>query len=972
MLNTTQTLKWMALTSSVLAMLLALAGCDDDDPIVPDSLDSPRALTLARGEVCLRTVEVADGVFGPQVQACEAGEIGSIGLIVNDQSNQLAVADMSLTTPRLLDLDVSVPGVTSLAVGRFPVDVTSNKTGDVAFTANQLDKTLSLINLWWLRTLPDVIELPGTPLGVKWSSATDKLVVSLNAPSGLFLREGASCTKPSNLSTEDRRTVDPSQDCTISEDEGTRVDLKAGTLSAMTLDEAGAYAYVLYADRPILSVVALEALVGDERCLNGALAAPCEVHRVSLTHECRDGLDNDGDGVADQQDPQCFGPLGSESPDGIGRLPQDVCADGLDNDGDGFFDRDDPECRLGLGTSESEVTFDLGPVACADAVDNDGDGAVDYPSDPSCYGAYGRREGNVFTQGFTALGIDELGTFIYVLDSNARQALVVDVSRRVLVDAARATPSQRAYTDDLGIQVSSTSVPTAVTGRVSRAIIANPNEELASTSAVIRYDYGAYVATDGGFVYYIDTARVYCEIEGEEILSNVTFYENPEARLASKESGCLTLPAFPLPQQSNAVQNCSAVATCESCLEQNNNDFDECGECESIRADFPARTEACRLQRRVIEQDDVRVVVNPRFSERDRRSERGGVLGRALCEQPDTLLNDMKLYAAENEFNGSFNCGSPLMPQPLSVSVPTSEARRPVDFLLSSRLDFIEQRTLRAVFDEQTGQVVDVLDIVRDDQRLLAEDITVIYEGAIPSTRRDDAVVSSSTEGVLDTGGFDLCAAGIEVGDWLTLKTPAQGAGCDAFDSPGGREDFLRYQVAAITDEGLTLAVIANDASNDRPDYVQSLPTRGCFAQALEYEVRPNASWLVYGSRSGVISSSTRVAGTCVPTLATLEGRSGSRAKTGELFSGLYYSFFLYPGFVEPSEDLSFTMQLVRNFSPSSTENSRVLEPQTTNPTQVLFADRLPNGRFIFVLDPNDNAIFGQNLATVNDAFFLR
>jgi len=51
------------------------------------------------------------------------------------------------------------------------------------------------------------------------------------------------------------------------------------------------------------------------------------------TEICNDGIDNDGDGLIDSEDPDCVAP------------PQpEICDDGIDNDGDELIDSDDPDC----------------------------------------------------------------------------------------------------------------------------------------------------------------------------------------------------------------------------------------------------------------------------------------------------------------------------------------------------------------------------------------------------------------------------------------------------------------------------------------------------------------------------------------------------------------------------------------------------------------------------------------------------
>jgi hypothetical protein len=57
-------------------------------------------------------------------------------------------------------------------------------------------------------------------------------------------------------------------------------------------------------------------------------------------------------------------------------LPDTACSDGLDNDGDGFADLDDPGCSALDDPSERSS------IACDDGVDNDSDGASDFDPDP--------------------------------------------------------------------------------------------------------------------------------------------------------------------------------------------------------------------------------------------------------------------------------------------------------------------------------------------------------------------------------------------------------------------------------------------------------------------------------------------------------------------------------------------------------------------------------------------------------------
>jgi parallel beta-helix repeat protein len=89
---------------------------------------------------------------------------------------------------------------------------------------------------------------------------------------------------------------------------------------------------------------------------------------------CRDGFDNDEDGLTDEfQDPGCQPP----PPEPEGPEGDRTCSDGVDNDQDNFTDGEDPDCN----PAAPEGT-DFGDT-CFDANDNDKDGLVD-GFDPDC------------------------------------------------------------------------------------------------------------------------------------------------------------------------------------------------------------------------------------------------------------------------------------------------------------------------------------------------------------------------------------------------------------------------------------------------------------------------------------------------------------------------------------------------------------------------------------------------------------
>jgi len=85
--------------------------------------------------------------------------------------------------------------------------------------------------------------------------------------------------------------------------------------------------------------------------------------------DCSDGVDNDGDGLVNLDDPGCDS--ASDTSEQSAALP---CDNGVDDDGDGAIDLADLGCRDPGWSTENPQ--------CQDGVDNDGDGGVDWDGNP--------------------------------------------------------------------------------------------------------------------------------------------------------------------------------------------------------------------------------------------------------------------------------------------------------------------------------------------------------------------------------------------------------------------------------------------------------------------------------------------------------------------------------------------------------------------------------------------------------------
>lgn len=120
---------------------------------------------------------------------------------------------------------------------------------------------------------------------------------------------------------------------------------------------------------------AAQAISADGRTIVGAGTNPAgeaEAWVAVLPPACGDGLDNDGDTLADGLDPHCS--VTEDPSEGIN------CSDGQDNDGDGLTDFPaDPGCDDANDPDETSPV-----IACDDASDDDLDGRTDFPWDPGC------------------------------------------------------------------------------------------------------------------------------------------------------------------------------------------------------------------------------------------------------------------------------------------------------------------------------------------------------------------------------------------------------------------------------------------------------------------------------------------------------------------------------------------------------------------------------------------------------------
>ena len=266
---------------------------------------------------------------------------------------------------RAFDNDLRTPGNNGIPLPGTPRAVESSHLPAVVWVLTEASAALVAVDLSNGVVIEDERGDAGTPLPFVPSTLTripgDSRIVAGN-PAGrelLVWDPVFSCGAELDVQATDC-------DLTLSLGEPVRIatDGPPRHLAASSFGDL----YVAADDTPWITRYSLD----DGACPPGA---PC---RIPLTHTCNDGLDNDGNGLIDAEDPSCFRADMNEG-DVFPDLP---CMDGVDNDGNGLIDALDPGCH-GPGDLDESPALVLSPDTCSDGIDNDNDGLID-ADDPDC------------------------------------------------------------------------------------------------------------------------------------------------------------------------------------------------------------------------------------------------------------------------------------------------------------------------------------------------------------------------------------------------------------------------------------------------------------------------------------------------------------------------------------------------------------------------------------------------------------
>ena len=203
----------------------------------------------------------------------------------------------------------------------------------------------------------------------------------------------------------------------------------AGAIAALLLEEGAGHGITLARIREALETTALDIEAAGFDRDAGAGIADALGAAEELARECDDGLDNDGDGLVDLDDPGC-----ADADDLSEQSPLLPCDDGVDDDGDGLTDyrvapgAGDPGCASPVAAREDPK--------CQNGLDDDGDGFRDWDGgasagvapadqtapDPQCQGHPDRNRESPSACGLGAELAAALGVLLASRRSSTRVA----------------------------------------------------------------------------------------------------------------------------------------------------------------------------------------------------------------------------------------------------------------------------------------------------------------------------------------------------------------------------------------------------------------------------------------------------------------------------------------------------------------------------------------------------------------------
>jgi len=798
------------LLAAALLMLLCGLSCSEDPTGSVVSLRSPATFLYAPN--C-----VIDGSWHRFSDCPDPDRIVDQAFVTNEETASLSYVSIGTAGAKLSDTRLGVPGLTGVPIGERPRDAAATSDGAFVLTVNTLSSDISVVEVAKRR---EVLRVPTPEPPVKLTPVGDAFW--LFYPSGLVeIRALAfDCGAGSNQYDENLCALDETQ---IAFEVSASFLVEGQPKAALSLP-TNERVFVSYTDKLYLSVLVPES--SQETCLQSGEMPPCEVERLPGGYGCSDGLDNDGDGFIDGEDPQCYLRGGAESVDGVGVLTRGACNDGIDNDGDGFADAFDPGCTSTNDGGEEDGQQELQLPQCVDGIDNDGDGlvdnrdadcldssdgsedgssllpacddgvdndqdgAIDFPEDSGCDSFSDDTEGATNSCGD---GLDNDGDGLVDLEDSGCSDLSDDSE-----GAARGFCNDGVDNDGDG------AIDLADDGCYGASGMTEKNVE--------RSGLGPMAVDPGGSLYVVDST------EWQVIVIDLATSQVVDAGARNPFSTGPGIRVNAMPKAVAADIRSSTIV--------------DAGGGVTIKRDeavFYAATTAGTL--------DVGSV-----SQTFQRFENQTVTD--TVELPTLKVGDNR------------------------DSVASVVSRRCLNiFCDESSLPTIELRARPSVFVTDAGALLTTGDdgkptSVPVDELYVPETWQLIYEGILPNAERSDGLFDAAG-GELRFGG-NFCSLGVVAGDHVIVEdSPSSQKGLDCGEL---RDKTREFEVAQVRADALYLQPL------DDPTTSSQLPNRSCYPWGTRFTVRASKQFVASGTETGSLLGRSSRGGVCSDAAGPLGG----------------------------------------------------------------------------------------------------
>ena len=536
----------IALSLLLSAISILAISCSEDNTSTLPALKQP-------GELCI----VEQCIIGNHLKPMDETECSQAG---GTFTRMVFAANMSTSTvsyipyyPKstnfeTIDITTAVPGVTSIPTADRPQSMATDELGAFVVLTSSIQNEISVISTILRREIA-FQKLDKKPVKIVWhkSSHAFQVLFTDGTVRELIIKHSCPGSEIGEMT----------YDCEISKDQLTlewkNLYQVADNIIDFVQDPTRPVNYISYRDKRYISVIGDSEEAGT--CLDSSTHYPCEVQRLGAGFGCADGIDNDGNGLIDSQDPSCFYPWSVE---GNATNPEDIqvgwigvgecndfndnnhnglidmldpgcvssndasedpgfqpmtygsCADNLDNDGDGDTDRSDLKCKWPVDDEdESFGSHSLSVGMCRDSIDNDSDEFTD-ESDLACYGPNGLSEISLVSEGRGKMAIDPKGRWLYVLDPEDAQIIVIDLETGKTIDRSGWFPRNRV----IGIPVSR--LPLDIVADIRTETLYNKNNrKVLSERAVV------FVSSSSGSIAEYSIHETYAHLENDVLIKQM-------------------------------------------------------------------------------------------------------------------------------------------------------------------------------------------------------------------------------------------------------------------------------------------------------------------------------------------------------------------------------------------------------------------------------------------------------------------